>query len=46
MARLIRISRPEPTVPPLRSRKLEAKIQLMFDHGLHHQVSFNDRRFR
>jgi hypothetical protein len=45
-ASLIRISLPAPTVPSLRSRKLEAKIQLMFDHGLHHQVSFDDRRFR
>jgi hypothetical protein len=42
----IRISRPAPKVPPLRSRMLDAKIQLMFDYGRHHQVSFADRRFR
>jgi hypothetical protein len=45
-AAAIRISRPAPMVPPLRSRMLDAKIQLMFDYGRHHQVSFADRRCR
>jgi hypothetical protein len=45
-AAVIRIARPAPMVPPLRSRMLDAKIQLMFDYGRHHQVSFADRRFR
>jgi hypothetical protein len=45
-AAVIRISRPAPMVPPLRSRMLDAKIQLMFDYGRHHQVSFDHRRIR